>query len=192
MIEYLLENKVIIKIFCEFFTSLGTVLAVWISLYLAYRSNNPKPNINITIGHVPVKARINHPNDLIISIVNKSNYPVIIVSTYPKILFFAYNHKGTLKIENNRLIADKYYSFSNSLKDIIDQTIDAHAYVYHKINREHFIGGLKAILCTSKIPFFNRLILFFSCIRARDFYGNVYKIKYEKKLWNEIKKEIIK
>lgn len=188
---YLLNNEHFINILCNIFTSLGTVGAVIFSLYLAYRSNNPKPKIAIAIKPAPPIIKITRSESLMeLSIINKSNFSTKLSQVYFRIFFYPFNTTSGYVIDNNQLKGDSYLKINRCLEDILDKQINSHAEIRHLIKTEDLAEIIKLTTVCSKWRFINILRLCFYSLVAEDIFGNIYKIRFEKNAFSDLKKKI--
>lgn len=189
--RYLLNNEQFINILCNILTSLGTIGAVIVSLYFAYRSNNPKPKITITIKPAPPIVAVTESESFIeLSVINKSNIATKLNRVYSRIFFYPLDKTSGYVIDNNELKGDNYLKINDCLKNILDVQIDSHTKIQYLIKIETLVGAIRSTILSNKWHLISMLRLCFYSLVAEDIFGNIYKIKFEKNVFSDIKRKI--
>ncbi len=187
--SYLISNGKLIAIICDILTSIGTIGAVIVALYLAYRSNHPRPKI-----HAKTEFTFLHRNE---SPAGTDGIPVISVEIA---------NQSIASINVNTFgwifgISDRFWSrmvtYQNQNEIIPGTSSNLPIVIIFGQNIHFFIAeeDFLRIVTTSfpldmKCSFLNRINAYFCYLFIQDSLGNFYFFRFKKDMRNRILNEI--
>ena len=186
---YLLANEKLINIFCNIFTSIGTVLAVIVALYLSYRSNHPRPKLSGIADFKYFHADNDLPETegipiISVDIANQSIAPIEI-NAFGWIIGFS--NRFIKKRVVYQYTCELIMKLSAQLPTVIPYGHDSQYAIHENI----FIQKILPLFSTKgKCDFLTKLNIYFCYLFIQDSLGNFYYFRIEKdlrkKLWDAV------